>query len=370
MRILKLFSGAAPLLAWGIVSAVALTVQAVCQPAPADKPRLPDEFPASLWRPVPVEDLNQAVVFTMNEATASDYAVDLSRRTGSDLLIRGWFKWGQAPPVQQWQEALAKLHQLGALFGGGITCSALYDGENGLTQAQLLDMATRGRDGQLVNAWGQAGIRHGSLSSPAYLDYLFRWCREQVDAGVDCLFMDEHTAARQSGEGFDDHSLNDFRVYLLEHHRAARGWAPDDARWERPSRNLFTVGPDGSVAHGDELNGFLQGRLHAQLGNPPTFLVNATAPGRLLVHVRAVAAAGARLEYRVDGQAVRAVALPDRDGKNDSGAAEYDQVLSLPIPAGAHRLTLDNMGPDWLGMTGLEFQGSFGPAAPGGPGGE
>jgi hypothetical protein len=141
-------------------------------------------------------------------------------------------------------------------------------------------------------------------------------------------------------------------------------------RWERPSRNVFAVGPDGSVQHGDELNGFLQGRLHVHLRNPPTFLVKATAPGRLLVQVRAVATAGARLEYRIDGQVARAVDIPDRDGKNDSGPAEYDLVLTLPVPSGSHRLTLDNVGPDWLAMTWLEFQGSFGPVAPGGPRGE
>jgi hypothetical protein len=198
----------------------------------ASQAPLPAEFPTDLRRAAPVEDLNQAVVFTMNEPTTSADAVEVASRTGSDLLIRGWFKWGNAPPVQRWQWIPARIHQLGAWFGGGITCSALIEGENGLTPAQMLDMATRGPDGQPVNAWGRPNIRHGSLSSPAYLDYLFRWCREQMDAGADYLFMDENTAALQRNEGYDDYSLNDFRIFLLNQLPMTQGWTPGDQRWQ------------------------------------------------------------------------------------------------------------------------------------------
>lgn len=201
-------------------------------PGRAEQPRLPEPFPANLRPATPVADLNHAVVFTINALTTSEYAVDVARCAGSDLLIRGWFKWGNAPPVQRWRWIPPRIHQQGALFGGGITCSALIEGENGLTPAQLMDMATRGPDGQPVNAWGRPNIRHGSLSCPAYLDYLFRWCREQMDAGADGLFMDENTAALGPNEGYDDYSLNDFRVFLLNHFPTAPGWSPNDRRWQ------------------------------------------------------------------------------------------------------------------------------------------
>ena len=197
-----------------------------------NKPPLPVEFPANLRRATPVDDLNQAVVFTMNEPTTSGYAVNVSRCVGSDMLIRCWFKWGTAPPWQQWSGIPSQIHQQGALFGGGITCSALIEGENGLTGAELEDMATRSADGQLVDAWGRAGIRHGSLSNPAYLDYLLRWCCQQMDAGADYLFMDENTAALRQHEGYDDYSLNDFRAYLLNDFPATQGWGANDKRWE------------------------------------------------------------------------------------------------------------------------------------------
>ena len=646
----------------------------------------------------PARDLNNIMVYTMAETTASDDALELARQAGAEMLIRGWFKWNRAPPVDRWRAIPEKAHRAGMLFGGGITCSALYDGENGLTREQVLDMATRGPDGRLVDAWGRPGIRHVSLSSPAYLDYLFRWCREQIDAGVDYLFMDEHTAALQPPEGYDDHSLADFRRFLLESWTQTKGWVVDDARWrshfqidltdalicpggdmstfdyraflrarnalddpgapgnplapawrqfrawrdacawkeltdrirayaraqgrrvwisanglaplvdlqvlgvwgrwsvedgqidlsesqlsqwrglvtqghelagrrvpvvlfhdwgmgdppfpwlavspaqrelwmrtraaeihaagaffafpvlgpfgchagrdgtlpliarqtafyrahrdiylhgrflgsdsvhansdrlsvavwagdtsktlqvhvinraaqdgqlqrrrdlavdlpinrtpdggasavspdrdgarpvrtevqgdrlrvtldeldayavvelrfgqavdlarltdplrttplprwERPTVNEFHVRADGLIGHSADLNGILQGRLHTHLRNPPTFVVNARAPATLAVRVRAVAATGARLMALVDGRAASETDLPDRDGKNDTDAAEYDREIAVAIPAGLHRITLDNTGPDWLVMRWLEFRGEFADAA-------
>src|SRR3989339_1834997 len=108
-------------------------------------------------------NLSRAVVYTMQETTDSDYGVDLARSVGSEVLVKGWFKWNKASDFTAWKPVAAKVHGWGGLFGGGITCSALYDKENGITHEQLLDMATRGTDGNLVNAWDQPGIRHGSL---------------------------------------------------------------------------------------------------------------------------------------------------------------------------------------------------------------
>lgn len=200
----------------------------VAPPVPNDWFQEVGDFPDRLRRTATVRDIREAVVYTMNESTVSEDALDLARKAGSEVMIRGWFKWANAPDLSRVKHLPAKAHAFGALFGGGITCSALYDTENGITHEQLLDMATRGPDGELVDAWGQKGVRHGSLSSPAYLDYLFRWCKEQIDAGADVLFMDEHTAALAANEGFDDHSVADFRAFLLE----KLGWPPTDRRWQ------------------------------------------------------------------------------------------------------------------------------------------
>ena len=131
------------------------------------------------------------------------------------------------------------------------------------------------------------------------------------------------------------------------------------ALWSRPAGNEFPVQGDASVRPEEQLNGFLQGRLHTHLRNPPTFLVHARTPGRLLVKIGAVATAGARLVAYVDERETQVVELPDRDGRNDGSAAEYEQVFEVPFPAGRHRLRLDNTGGDWLTVRWYQFTGSF-----------
>ncbi len=185
--------------------------------APEPDPRwlkpVPD-FPAALRRQQPVTDIRDAIVYTVHETMDSDHGIRAGAKTGSDCWIRAWFKWNHARDYTAMAHLPPKAHALGALFGGGITCSALYHGENGLTEAQVLDMATRGPDGKLVDAWNERNCRHGTLSNPAYIEYLLSWCRRQIDAGVDYLFMDEINAALQKNEGFDDYSLRDYRVWL------------------------------------------------------------------------------------------------------------------------------------------------------------
>lgn len=195
-------------------------------------------------------DINQTIIYTMQELTDRAQRLDMARQAHSEALIRGWFKWHEARRIDPLRAITEQAHAFGALFGGGITCSALYDGENGITRQQLEDMATRGPDGKLVDAWGQRGIRHGSLSSPAYQDYLFRWCREQIDAGVDILFMDENNAALRPNEGYDDYSLADFRRHLLADCPRTHGWGAADPRWNSELKIDLAdhaIAPDGTM---------------------------------------------------------------------------------------------------------------------------
>lgn len=234
--------------------------QAIMEPVP--------DFPAELRRAEPVADINDAVVYTINEGIRSDYGIELASKVGSDVLVRGWFKWHNALDWSKMAHLVPKAHALGALFGGGLTCSALYHGENGLTEAQVLDMATRGPDGQLVDAWDTPGCRHGTLPNAKYLEYLLSWARKQIDAGADYLFMDEVSAALRSNEGFDDYSLADFRKHLLRTYCKGQGWAADDARWaERFKIDLAdnALCPDGTIRTFD-YRAYLS--KHGLVGNP------------------------------------------------------------------------------------------------------
>ena len=47
-----------------------------------------------------------------------------------------------------------------------------------------------------------------------------------------------------------------------------------------------------------------------------------------------VATQGAKLQWQVDGRVEKVIDLPDRDGKNDAMAKEYDQTFAASHPAG------------------------------------
>jgi hypothetical protein len=118
-------------------------------------------------------------------------------------------------------------------------------------------------------------------------------------------------------------------------------------QWARTAHNEFVIQKGGLVRNQWALPGMLQGKLHQELRNPPNFVVNMPKGGSLAVHVLGVATLGAKLQWQVDGRIEKRIDLPDRDGKNDAMAKEYDQTFLLPIPPGRHRLTLDNVGGDW-----------------------
>jgi hypothetical protein len=139
---------------------------------------------------------------------------------------------------------------------------------------------------------------------------------------------------------------------MLSGRRIVPSW-----QWARPSRNEFAVQKGGIVQEQWALPGMLQGKLHQHLRNPPTLVVNMPKGGSLAVHVRGVAALGARLQWQVDGRVEKLLDLPDRDGKNDAMAREYDQTFEFAIPPGRHRVTLDNVGGDWACIGWYAIQG-------------
>src|SRR6185503_16795036 len=100
------------------------------------------------------------------------------------------------------QESIVRLaHEHGALLGGGVTCSAIYRGETGISDAEFMDLATRDPSGNLYPI--SKSYCHGATANSAYLRYVLKWATQQVDAGVDTLFMDEVSGVYSAHEGYD-----------------------------------------------------------------------------------------------------------------------------------------------------------------------
>ncbi len=169
-------------------------------------------------------------LFTVNEFGSTADASRLSMAVPSQSWERAWFKWGNAPDWRVMAGDVQKAHQVGALFGGGTTCSALYPHENGITTAQFMDMATRDPHGKLFLV--SNSYYHGSVVCPAYRRYVLKWAKLQIDAGVDTLFMDEVNGAYCDLEGYDSYGLAAFRRYLIRRFVRHDHWAIQDPRWK------------------------------------------------------------------------------------------------------------------------------------------
>lgn len=108
----------------------------------------------------------------------------------------------------------------------------------------------------------------------------------------------------------------------------------------------FVVGKSGAPAGMNRFPAYLQGQNHHDMmPHPLTLQVSYPADGALTVSVSKVAKAGAHLKVSVDGKAV------ERDfpaGAADSTPPSGDAVLKTDVTAGAHTVTIENTGTDWL----------------------
>ncbi|MEW5945184.1 MAG: hypothetical protein AB1742_03200 [bacterium] len=179
----------------------------------------------------PVSDIRNATVFTVNEYANEKHGVELASSVKSHVWVRAWFKWANEFEYNGW--AVEEAHRNGALFGGGVTVSSIYRGENGISDERFYDLVTYDPARKLYFALGmeETNYHHGSLENKAYLDYVLSFAFKQIDAGIDTIFMDEVHGAYSAHEGYDDYGIEGFARYLLEKYAVGRGWKADDKRW-------------------------------------------------------------------------------------------------------------------------------------------
>jgi hypothetical protein len=137
------------------------------------------------------------------------------------------------------------------------------------------------------------------------------------------------------------------------------------SKWGKPEANEFTVAPDGSVNDAGSIHELLQGQGHKDLVNPPTFAVNFPRPGKFAIGVGRVSNSG-QLKVWMDDELKLDREFPcgENIGKEwkhqpqwNLWESVYDEDVSLDIPAGKHRIRVENLGKDWMRISRYVFTG-------------
>ncbi len=146
---------------------------------------------------------------------------------------------------------------------------------------------------------------------------------------------------------------------------------PAGTGWGKAPTSDFTLPPEGMTER-PTLPSYLYSPGKADLRTTPTFHVRFARPGRFVVHVDSVSDS-ARLRFLLDGRVAREQAFSAAPPADPSVTpdykttqlrpeyknyeAHYDRDYDIPVPAGAHTLTLDNAGGDWLSVTSYTLTG-------------
>ena len=115
----------------------------------------------------------------------------------------------------------------------------------------------------------------------------------------------------------------------------------------------FVVGA-GIPSGFSEFPAFLQGENHRKMmPKPLTFAVNYAKPGTFTMAVETVAKAGAKVNLKLDGETkeTRTYPVSDKDYTPDKTAS----VLTLEVPAGAHKIAIESVGADWVKPASYSF---------------
>ncbi|MBM3476328.1 MAG: DUF5060 domain-containing protein [Armatimonadetes bacterium] len=137
------------------------------------------------------------------------------------------------------------------------------------------------------------------------------------------------------------------------------------SRWGKPENSEFTLLPDGTFEGDLKPQELLQGQGHQDLKNEPTFIVNYPQDGEFIAQVGVVSNSGL-IRVWIDEQQVLEKEYPCGEGLGKSSVwreqwklweTTYDEPLRVPVPAGQHRIRIENFGKDWVRVGSYTFTG-------------
>jgi hypothetical protein len=114
--------------------------------------------------------------------------------------------------------------------------------------------------------------------------------------------------------------------------------------WGKAGRTEFPVRPDGTIEGMGEMPSFLQGSAHREMFPKADFSVTLNKMGSVAVEVETVARAGGSLVIKVDGKTLAEKAWPT----SARDLTVNETIIAPQIPAGVHKITLENPGADWV----------------------
>lgn len=131
------------------------------------------------------------------------------------------------------------------------------------------------------------------------------------------------------------------------------GWV-----WVSPVReNRLVIRPDGAIeGRVDLLSGFIYGTCHSQRTLNPVFTVMFIDRGRVVLHINSVGRGSAKLVIYVNGSLATQLDLPDKDGKSDGSANEYDMDVELWFEPGTYEIKIDSEACDWFTWDYIVFE--------------
>ncbi len=136
-------------------------------------------------------------------------------------------------------------------------------------------------------------------------------------------------------------------------------------RWGKAEHDEFTILRDGTIADGRSPQQLLHGAGHGDLKNPPTFVVDYPQKGQFVVHVGKVSHSGL-LRVWIDGDLALERELPCGEGLGKESVwreqwklweTTYDEDIAVSVPAGKHRIRIENFGRDWVAVAKYAFTG-------------
>lgn len=120
------------------------------------------------------------------------------------------------------------------------------------------------------------------------------------------------------------------------------------AGWAEPTEPVVMIDERGNLSVSPaKLGRFLYGsQWNTQYRNPPTFEVSLIADGRFTVKTGSEKATLPSVAIYLDGALMQ----------NNLNAA-VNTSYTINVPAGSHRIQVDNLGTDWITISAYEFEG-------------